>query len=88
LGWSPKKSALHQTISAIQAETWKTINRTLLSRARQAKRETGAVVRIDSTASAALMHAPRDSSLLWDAVRVMVRLLERARSLPGGAAVP
>jgi IS5 family transposase len=88
LSWSPKKSALHQTISAIRAETWESLNRALLTSARQAKREMGAVVRIDSTASAALMHAPSDSSLLWDAVRVMVRLLERARSLPGGAAVP
>jgi transposase, IS5 family len=88
LSWSPKKSALHQTISAIRAETWESLNRALLTSARQTKRETGAVVRLDSTASAALMHAPSDSSLLWDAVRVIVRLLERARSLPGGAAVP
>ena len=35
-----------------------------------------AMVRLDSTVTAALMHEPSDSSLLWDAVRVMVRLLQ------------
>jgi transposase, IS5 family len=39
------------------------------------------MVRIDSTVTEALMHAPSDSSLLWDAVRVMVRLLEQADGL-------
>ena len=29
----------------------------------------------------------RDSSLLWDAVRVMVRLLKQAGKLPGGAQI-
>ncbi len=41
------------------------------------------MVRIDSTVTEALMHEPSDSSLLWDAVRVMVRLLERACALAG-----
>src|SRR3954469_12760203 len=31
--WSPKKSVLHKTISAIRAETWEAINRTLLASA-------------------------------------------------------
>jgi IS5 family transposase len=35
--------------------------------------------------TSALMHEPSDSSLLWDAVRVMVRLLKRADNLVGGA---
>jgi len=41
------------------------------------------VVRIDSTVTEALMHAPTDSSLLWDGVRVMVRLLKQAETLLG-----
>jgi IS5 family transposase len=41
------------------------------------------MVRLDSTVSAALMHEPSDSALLWDAVRVMTRLLRRAQILPG-----
>ena len=79
--WSPKKSVLQKTISAIRAETWEAINRTLLASARQEKLEDGRVVRLDSTVTAALMHEPSDSSLLWDAVRVMVRLLQEADTL-------
>jgi IS5 family transposase len=88
LSWSPQKSVLQKTISAVRPETWEQINRTLLSSARQAKLEDGAVVRLDSTVTSALMHAPSDSSLLWDAVRVMVRLLKRADALVGGSGSP
>jgi IS5 family transposase len=82
--WTPKKSVLHKTISAIQAETWQAINQTLLQSARAEKVETGKVIRVDSTVTAALMHQPSDSSLLCDAVRVMARLLEEADTLAGG----
>jgi IS5 family transposase len=47
LSWTPKKSVLHRTISAIRAETWEAINRTLLAGARREKVETGKVVRLD-----------------------------------------
>ena len=87
LMWTPKKSVLHMTISAIQAETWEAINRILLASARQEKVETGKVVRLDSTVTAALLHEPSDSSLLWDAVRVMVRLVKAADALIGGRLV-
>jgi transposase, IS5 family len=82
--WSPKKSVLQRTISAIRAETWEEINRTLLLGARQEKREDGSMVRLDSTVTAAPIHEPSDSSLLWDAVRVMVRLLKAAAVWLGG----
>src|SRR5207247_6614341 len=78
LSWSPRKSVLHKTISAISAASWGAINRTVGSRARQATVEHGRAVGVDSTVSAALMHQPSDSTLLWDAVRVMTRLLRRA----------
>ena len=81
--WTPKKSVLQKTISAIQAATWEEINRTLLANARQERLEDGRVVRLDSTVTAALLHEPSDSSLLWDAVRVMVRLLKEADALAG-----
>lgn len=86
-GWSPKKSVLQKTISAIRAETWEAINRTLLASAKAEKIEDGRVVRLDSTVTAALMHEPSDSSLLWDAVRVMVRLLREAEPWLGGTAL-
>jgi transposase, IS5 family len=84
--WSPKRSVLHKTISAIRAGTWEAINRILLASARQEKIEDGSIVRLDSTVTAALMHEPSDSSLLWDAVRVMVRLLKRAQAWMGEVA--
>jgi IS5 family transposase len=87
LSFTPKKSVLQRTISAIRAETWEAINRVLLASARQEKVETGKVVRLDSTVAAALMHEPSDSSLLWDAVRVMVRLLKGADALISGRLV-
>jgi transposase, IS5 family len=86
-GWSPKKSVLHKTISVIRASTWEEINKVLLASARREKLESGSVVRVDSTVTAALMHEPSDSSLLWDAVRVMARLLRQADKLSSGALV-
>jgi len=87
LWWSPKKSVLHKTISALSAASWEAINRAVVSSARQKKLEGGATIRIDSTVTRALMHAPTDSSLLWDAVRVMVRLLKQTSSLPGASPI-
>ena len=63
LAWSPKKSVLHQTIAAIRPETWEAVNRALLASAKQDKLESSAMVRIDSTVGAALMHEPSDSAL-------------------------
>src|ERR1700726_1581594 len=87
LAWSPKKSVLHKTISAIRSDTWEAVNHALVVSAKQQKLESGATVRIDSTVSAALMHEPSDSTLLWDAVRVMTRLLRQAAALPGAPAI-
>lgn len=85
-GWSPKKPALHKTICAIRAQTWEEINQRLLTSARRDRLENGKVVRVDSTVTAAFIHTPSDNSLLWDAVRVRVRLLYAADAL--GSATP
>jgi transposase, IS5 family len=87
LSWSPRKSVLHKTISAISAASWEAINRAAVCSARQDKLESGTMIRIDSTVTQALMHAPTDSSLLWDAVRVMVRMLKQASALPGAPSI-
>jgi IS5 family transposase len=86
-GWLPKKSALQSVISAISDVTWERINQRLLQCACKAKVETGNMLRIDSTVTDAPIHAPSDSSLLWDSMRVLVRLLEGAAELAGGVAV-
>jgi len=83
-GWQPKKAALQSVISAISDTTWERINQHLLRCACQAKVEKGDMLRIDSTVTDASIHAPSDSSLLWDSVRVLVRLLEEATELAEG----
>jgi transposase, IS5 family len=64
LAWSAKKSVLQQTISALCPEIWEAVNRALIARTQPEKLETGAVVRVDSTVTAALMHEPSASALL------------------------
>jgi IS5 family transposase len=86
-GWFPKKSVLQSCISAISDVTWEEINQRLLHSAHKAKVEKGDMLRIDSTVTDAPIHAPSDSTLLWDSVRVLVRLLKRAEELAGGVTV-
>ena len=42
LAWSPKKSVLHQTISAVRPETWEAVNRALIAAAQQDSRSISA----------------------------------------------
>ena len=42
------------------------------------------MLRVDSTVTDAPVHPPTDSSLLWDSVRMMVRLLGEADDLLAG----
>lgn len=77
----PKKSALQSNISRISDVTWEIINRQVLKDARTEKLEKGDRLRIDSTVTDTCIHAPTDSSLLWDCVRTLIRLLEKAETL-------
>jgi IS5 family transposase len=85
--WFPKKSVLQSCISAISDVTWEQINQRLLHSAQQARVEKGEMLRIDSTVTHAPIHEPSDSTLLWDGVRVLVRLLQWAEELAGGKTV-
>jgi IS5 family transposase len=82
--WFPKKSVLQGCISAITDATWERINQRLLLSAQQTKVEKGAMLRIDSTVTATPIHEPSDSTLLWDSVRILVRLLRQATELASG----
>jgi IS5 family transposase len=83
-GWAPKKATLQSCISAISDVTWEQINQRLLRSANETKKERGEMLRIDSTVTDSPIHAPSDSTLLWDSVRVLVRLLHRAEELAEG----
>ena len=81
--WCPKRSALQHVMAAIQPSTWELINRALMKTAATTRIEPAQRIRIDSTVTDSPIHAPSDSHLLWDGMRVMVRLLKAAQELPG-----
>ena len=83
----PSKSTLQRVISAVQPSTWESIHRTLMATAKQTRIEPAQRVRIDSTVTDSDIHAPSDSHLLWDGVRVVICLLKEARELPGAPAL-
>jgi len=74
-----KKSALNKNIKAISDTTWQMINTELLGYAKEQKIEKGRKVRIDCTCVETNIHPPTDSTLLWDAVRVLSRLIDHCR---------
>ena len=80
---SPRKSALQANLKRVQSDTLEFINRLVLDRARELKVENGRKVRIDCTVVESNIHHPTDSSLLYDCVRVLARLMERGRDQSG-----
>lgn len=70
-----QKSALCRNIKAITAETWEAINRILVAHGLNEGIEKGKQTRIDCTVVSSNIHDPSDSSLLWDSVRVLTRML-------------
>jgi IS5 family transposase len=74
-----KKSVLNKNVKALSAQTWEAINSQLVQYAVEKKIEKGRKVRIDCTVVESNIHEPTDSSLLWDSVRVLTRLLHRAK---------
>jgi IS5 family transposase len=74
-----KKSALCSNIKALSPETWEGINRVLMVYAKEQGIETGREGRLDCTVVSSNIHEPTDSSLLWDSVRVMTRILSQAK---------
>ena len=76
-----KKSVLCNNIKAISPKTWEAINRCLVSFAKKEGIEKGREVRIDCTVVESNIHPPSDSTLLWDSVRVLARMLQKAKDL-------
>lgn len=74
-------SALCANIKALSPETWEVINRVIVGYANETKAERGRTVRIDCTVVPSNIHKPFDSTLLWDSVRVLTRLLKHTGNL-------
>jgi len=74
-----KKSALNRNIKVISDKSWEMINLAILGYAQKADIEKGRAVRTDCTCVESNIHEPSDSTLLWDSVRVLTRLITRSR---------
>jgi len=75
----PSESTLNRDIKKIRPETLEEINRIFLGVAAEKGIEKGRKVRVDCTVTESNIHHPTDSSLLWDSVRVLCRLTQRAK---------
>ena len=70
-----QKSALNSNIKAISPQTWEAIHQITVGYGEDKKIEKGREARIDCTVVSSNIHEPTDSSLLWDSVRVLTRML-------------
>jgi transposase, IS5 family len=80
---APMKSALQSNIGSLRAETWERANKAIVLHARACKVESGRWMRTDTTVVESNIHHPLDSSLLWDGVRVLTRIMLRAHDKYG-----
>ncbi|MBC2709971.1 MAG: ISNCY family transposase [Desulfosarcina sp.] len=78
-----QKSALNANIKRISPKTWERISRDLLGHAQDENIEKGRKARIDCTVVETNIHKPFDSVQLFDCVRVLTRLLYKARDAFG-----
>lgn len=70
-----KKSVLQKNIKTLSSKTWEAINREILGYAADQDIDKGRWTRIDCTVVESNIHEPTDSSLLFDCVRVLCRLM-------------
>ena len=75
----PDHSTLQKAIKHVRAKTLETINRRIVTYAVQQRIELGHKIRTDCTVVESNIHHPTDSSLLFDCVRVMARLMGHAQ---------
>ncbi|MGI8402012.1 MAG: hypothetical protein ACR2NS_10500 [Gemmatimonadaceae bacterium] len=83
LSGTPSKSTVAANLRKLRPETLHEINQLIVLSAERLGIERGRTVRIDSTVVEAWVHAPTDSSLLFDGIRVLLRLMQRAEHLAG-----
>ena len=75
---TPARSTLSENLKKVRPETLEAVQQLLVRWAKARGIEKGRKVRIDATVTESNIHAPTDSSLLLDGVRVLDRLLSRA----------
>lgn len=80
---APSRTTLQENVVLIRPETWGKILKGLAQSAEVKEHESGEKVRIDATVTETNVHPPSDSSLLWDGVRVLTRVMKRASVIFG-----
>jgi IS5 family transposase len=76
---APKRSALAENIKRVKPDTFERVNQLVVGRAKKEGVENGKKVRVDSTVIGSNILHPMDSRLLYDVVRVLTRILKKAR---------
>src|SRR6267143_1401443 len=77
----PKHDAFHRAFSRLTPATLEAINQQVVLAAVALKLEDGQKLRTDTTVVETDIHHPTDSTLLWDTVRVLSRLVGRLDQL-------
>jgi IS5 family transposase len=73
----PKHDAFHRAFGRLTPATVRALNDAVVQAAVALGLEDGARLRVDTTVVETDIHWPTDSGLLWDAVRVLTRLVKR-----------
>jgi IS5 family transposase len=80
----PKHNAFNQAFNRIRPETLKQVNNKVIEAAVKDGLEDGKKLRVDTTVTETDVHWPTDATLLWDVVRVLVRLIGSLRKIVPG----
>ena len=83
----PKHDAFNRAFNRLTPQTLRAINEAIVQAAVELGLEDGGKLRVDTTVVETDIHYPSDSTLLWDSVRVITRLIGRlGELLPRGVA--
>ena len=77
----PAFKTLQANIKQVREETWMMFNQALVRYGVAHQVDSHESLRIDTTAVESNIHHPTDASLLWDTVRVLVRILKHAKEV-------
>ena len=77
----PKHNAFNQAFNRLTPATLKKINAAVIQAAVDDGLEDGKKLRADTTVVESDVHWPTDATLLWDIVRVLIRLIGRLRKI-------
>lgn len=78
---APKRQTLQENVARVRPETWGKLLGAFAVSAEAREYESGEKVRVDATVTETNVHQPSDSSLLWDCIRVLTRLMKRSRDI-------